>query len=214
MLLAVVPVPLFAQVVPGWNTKQFSLERIDADRVRLQREVEIEGEAGSPNAGQKFFADDLQLNIRTGELIASGNVVFQTPSAQISAESVVFNTKTKMGTFTTASGIASLGEERGNQNRSMFGGMEPDVYFYGNQIEKVGTDKYRIHKGGFTTCVQPTPRWMIVSGSATVNLDDYVVLRNAVIQVKDVPVFYLPMLYYPIQEDDRATGILMPQWGT
>ena len=35
-------------------------------------------------------------------------------------------------------------------------------------------------------------------------------LRNAVVEVKDVPVFYLPMLYYPIQEDDRATGFLMP----
>ena len=34
------------------------------------------------------------------------------------------------------------------------------------------------------------------------------------IQVKDVPVFYLPMLYYPIQEDDRATGFLMPQYGS
>ena len=50
-----------AQVVPGWNTKQFSLERIDADRVRLMREVEIEGEPGTANAGQKFFADDLQI---------------------------------------------------------------------------------------------------------------------------------------------------------
>ncbi len=201
-----------AQIVPGWNTKQFSLERIDADRVRLQREVEIEGEQGSPNAGQKFFADDLQLNIKTGELIAEGNVVFQTPTAQISADSVVFNTKTKMGTFSSAFGIASLGE-RGNENRSMFGTLEPDVYFYGMSIEKVGVDKYRISKGGFTTCVQPTPRWEIVSGNATVNLDDYVVLRNAVIHVKDVPVFYLPLLYYPIQEDERATGFLMPQWG-
>ena len=46
------------------------------------------------------------------------------------------------------------------------------------------------------------------------NLDDYVILRNAVVRVKDVPVFYLPMLYYPIQEDDRATGILLPQYGS
>src|SRR5687767_1557555 len=202
-----------AQVVPGWNTKQFSLERIDADRLRLMREVEIEGEPGSVNAGQKFFADDLEMNIRTGELIARGNVVFSTPTARISSDSVVFNTKTKLGTFTTAFGIASLGE-RGQENRSMFGTLEPDVYFYGAEIEKIGPDKYRIRKGGFTTCVQPTPRWEIVSGSATVNLDDYVILRNAVIQVKDVPVFYLPVLYYPIQEDDRATGVLMPQYGS
>ena len=202
-----------AQIVPGWNTKQFSLERIDSERVRLMREVEIEGEAGSPNAGQKFFADDLQLNTRTGELIATGNVVFSTPTARISSDSVVFNTKTRMGTFTNAFGIASLGE-RGEENRSMFGTLEPDVYFYGSAIEKIGPDKYRISKGGFTTCVQPTPRWEIVSGNATVNLDDYVILRNAVIHVKDVPVFYLPLLYYPIQEDDRATGFLLPQYGS
>ncbi|MGH9385970.1 MAG: LPS-assembly protein LptD, partial [Vicinamibacterales bacterium] len=202
-----------AQIVPGWNTKQFTLERIDADRVRLMREVEIEGEAGSPNAGQKIFADELELNTKTGELTARGSVVFATDTARISADSVVFNTETKRGTFHNASGIAQLGE-RGARSRSMFGTLEPDVYFYGSTIEKIGDDKYKITRGGFTTCVQPAPRWEIVSGSATVNLDDYVILRNAVIQVKHVPVFYLPVLYYPIQDDDRATGFLIPFWGT
>ncbi len=127
-----------AQALPGWNTKQFTFERIDADNVRLQREVEIEGEAGTPNAGQKFFADDLQLNTKTGELSAIGNVVFMTPTARISADSVVFNTKTRIGTFNVASGIAQLGE-RGERNRSMFGTLEPDVYFYGETIEKIGS---------------------------------------------------------------------------
>ncbi|MEO7133727.1 MAG: putative LPS assembly protein LptD [Vicinamibacterales bacterium] len=202
-----------AQALPGWNTKQFTFERIDADNVRLQREVEVEGEAGTANAGQKFFADDLRMNIKTGELSAIGNVVFMTPTSRISADSVVFNTKTRVGTFNVASGIAQLGE-RGERNRSMFGTLEPDVYFYGETIEKIGPDKYRIKKGWFTTCVQPTPRWEIVSNSATLNLDHYVVLRNAVVEVKNVPVFYLPVLYYPIQNDDRATGILMPMYGS
>ena len=39
-------------------------------------------------------------------------------------------------------------------------------------------------------------------------------LRNAVIEVKNVPVFYLPIMYYPIQKDDRATGILLPMYGS
>ena len=202
-----------AQALPGWISKQFTIERIDADRVVLVSEVEIEGEPGTANAGQEFFADRVEINLRTGELIAKGNAVFSTPTSRIAADSIVFNTKTKLGTFHTAYGIASLGE-RGEQNRSMFGTPEPDIYFYGNTIEKIGRDKYRISKGGFTTCVQPTPRWEIVSGSATVNLDDYVILRNAVINVKDVPVFYLPLLYYPIQNDDRATGFLLPQYGS
>ena len=93
-------------------------------------------------------------------------MVFSTPDARISADWVVFNTRTKLGTFTLASGIAALGE-RGEQDRSMFGTMEPDIYFYGETIEKIGPDKYRIHKGGFTSCVQPSPRWEIVSGNAT-----------------------------------------------
>jgi lipopolysaccharide assembly outer membrane protein LptD (OstA) len=202
-----------AQVfMPGWSQKSFSGEQ-DGDIVTLQREVEIEGEPGTPQAGQKFFADALKMNIRTGELIADGNVVFQTPTAQIAADSVAFNTKTSTGTFTNASGMASLGE-RGERNRSMFGTLEPDVYFRGATIEKIAADKYRITRGSFTTCVQPTPRWEIVSGTATLRLDHYVMLRNAVVEVKDVPVFYLPLLYYPIQEDDRATGFLLPMYGS
>ena len=174
-----------AQIVPGWNTKQFSLERIDADRLRLMREVEIAGEPGSPNAGQKFFADDLEMNIRTGELTARGNVVFHRRGADCRRQHRL-HTKTRLGTFANASGIAQLGE-RGARNQSMFGTLEPDVYFYGAAIEKTGPDKYRITKGGFHDLVQPPARWEIVSNSATVNLDDYVILRNAVIQVKDVP---------------------------
>ena len=45
------------------------------------------------------------------------------------------------------------------------------------------------------------------------NLHDYALLNNAVIRVKDVPVFYLPVMYYPIQDDDRATGFLLPTYG-
>jgi LPS-assembly protein len=203
--------PAAAQLIPGWDTKQFTFEQIDAETVRLMREVEVNGTG--PNQGQQIFADELQWNIRTGEFTASGNVTLVTPTARLSAERVVFNTKTGLGTFYTAFGQASLGD-RAAADRSMFGTLEPDIYFLGATIEKIGEDKYRITKGSFTTCVQPTPRWEIVTGSATVNLEDYAILRNAVIRVKDVPVFYLPLFYYPIQSDDRATGFLLPTYGS
>ncbi|MGE3274664.1 MAG: LPS-assembly protein LptD [Vicinamibacterales bacterium] len=202
--------PAVAQVLPGWNAKQFTLERLDADRVRLGGQVEIVGEG--PNAGQQIFADTVEWNLKTGEFVAEGNVVMASPEARLSAERVVFNTQTKLGTFYTASGIASLGE-RAQQDLSMFGTLEPDVYFYGREIEKIGPDRYRLHQGAFTTCVQPTPRWAIVSSTATIDVGDYAVLKNAVLRVKDVPLFYLPILYYPIQDDDRATGFLIPTYG-
>jgi LPS-assembly protein len=203
--------PAAAQLIPGWETKQFTFEQIDAETVRLMREVEVNGTG--PNQGQQIFADELQWNVRTGEFTASGNVTLVSPTARISAERVVFNTKTGRGTFYTAFGQASLGA-RAVADRGMFGTLEPDIYFLGETIEKIAEDKYRITKGSFTTCVQPTPRWDVVTGSATINLEDYAILRNAVVRVKDVPVFYLPLFYYPIQSDDRATGFLLPTYGS
>jgi LPS-assembly protein len=199
-----------AQLIQGWDTRQFTFERIDADRIRLMREVEVNG-VGS-NQGQQIFADELEWNTATGEFSAIGNVLLASPAARLSAERVVFNTKTGLGTFYSASGFASLGN-RGAVDKSMFGTLEPDIMFWGETIEKTGEDRYRITKGGFTTCGQPTPRWDVITGSATINLEDYAVLRNAVVRVKDVPVFYLPILYYPIQGDDRATGFLLPTYG-
>ena len=60
----------------------------------------------------------------------------------------------------------------------MFGTQEPDAYFRGAELQKVGPKKYRIINGAFSTCVQPTPRWEISSGSFTVNLDDYALLQE------------------------------------
>ena len=213
LILAILFVPRSAdaQTIPGWDCKQFTLEKIDADRVRLMREVECNGDKSNP--GQQIFADELIGNLRTGEFEAVGNVLLVSPTARISAERVVYNTRTGFGTFYTAAGSASLGD-RVAQDRSMFGTLEPDIYFWGETIEKIGPDRYRIHKGSFTTCVQPTPRWDIGTGNATINLEDYAVLKNAVMRVKDVPVFYLPILYYPIQSDDRATGFLLPTYGS
>ena len=211
LLCCVAAVPAAAQQIPNWECKQGTFEAIDADRVRLMREIECNG--SGPNAGQQIFGDELFWNISTGEFEATGNVLLVTPTSRIAAERVVFNTKSGVGSFYTASGSASLGE-RGAKDRSMFGSLEPDIMFYGELIEKIGDEKYRISNGSFTTCVQPTPRWDIVTGSATIQLEDYAMLRNAVVRVKDVPVFYLPVMYYPIQSDDRATGFLLPTYGT
>ena len=95
-----------------------------------------------------------------------------------------------------------------------FVGQDPDVYFRGEIIEKLGLRQYRLTRGAFTTCVQPTPRWEAVSNTVTINLDDYAFARNMTLKVKGVPVFYLPAIYYPIQDDNRATGFLLPSYGT
>ena len=45
------------------------------------------------------------------------------------------------------------------------------------------------------------------------NIDHYTVLRNAILRVKNVPLMYVPILYYPTKEENRATGFLLPTYG-
>jgi lipopolysaccharide assembly outer membrane protein LptD (OstA) len=207
VLLAVIGVATAEAQVPGYNSKQFRIEQIDEGHWRFTGQVELENEEIK---GQKFYANVVDLFTADNRVEASGNVVYETATARIAAERAVFFTRAGTGTFYNASGLASLGERA---DKSMFGALEPDVYFYGEVLEKTGEDRYKIAKGGFTTCVQPTPRWELVTGSASINVGEYAVLRNAVMRVKDVPIFYLPIMYYPIQDDDRATGFLLPTYG-
>ena len=143
-------------------------------------------------------------------VIAQGDVVFQSGGTRISADRMEFNLKTETGTFFNASGTSSM---VGRADQSMAGTDAPDAFFWGDEIHKLGPKRYKLVRGNFTTCVQPTPRWDIGSGSITINLDDYALLTNSIFRVKGVPVMYLPLFYYPIQEDDRATGFLIPTYG-
>jgi LPS-assembly protein len=161
--------------------------------------------------GVKLFADVVDYYTDENRVVASGNVVFTNPEGRLSAEQVEFNLMTQAGVFRQASGIMTLGSQ---VDRAQFGNQDPDVYFYGEIIEKLGPRKYKVTHGGFTTCVQPTPRWELVSGSVTLSLNDYALAHSTLLKVKGVPLMYLPLIYYPIQSDDRATGFLLPTYGT
>lgn len=158
----------------------------------------------------QLVADEMEIFTDQDRVIARGHVVYVSSENRISADHMEFNTRTKTGTFYDASGTAHLGDRA---DRSMFGTQEPYAFFYGAEIEKLGPKKFRIVRGGFTTCVQPTPRWEITSGSVTIVLEEHAILKNSIFKVKGVPVMYLPAFYYPLQEDDRATGFLMPIYG-
>ena len=158
----------------------------------------------------QFMANFVETFDDKNLVIAQGDVVFDAGGTRISADRMEFNLKTKTGTFYNAAGTASMGARPA---QSIVGTQAPDAYFWGDEIHKLGPKKYKLVRGNFTTCVQPTPRWDIGSSSITINLDDYALLRNSVFRVKGVPMMYLPLFYYPIQEDDRATGFLIPTYG-
>src|SRR5215204_1417842 len=167
----------------------------------------------------KIYADDVWAYTGENRAIATGNVLMAQGNNRISAERAEFDTQTRLGTFYNAWGLSTIKPPVQTARPCTIAppamtNQELVVYFFGEKIEKIGPKKYKITNGGFSTCVQPTPRWDLNAGTVILNLDHYTLLRQAVLRVKGVPMFYLPIMYYPTRRENRATGFLIPTYGS
>ena len=129
---------------------------------------------------------------------ASSNVVFMSGQERISGESLRLDLDTGKGVFTRASGY-----------------LQPDVLFEADSIERVDADTYRLKGASFTACTQPNPRWMFRAHSATVDIDKRIKATLVGLRIKGMPTpLLIPYFQFPINPDQRSTGILMPRYGT
>lgn len=141
-------------------------------------------------------ADTLDFWNKEMRAIAEGNVVFQQGDQKIVGTRMEVNLEDGTGKFYNAHGVV------GNE-----------LYFYGDVVERESEDVYVIEGGAFTSCTQPVPRWRFTAGKARLKRDKNVQLQNAFFKVKSIPILYVPWIYYPIDEDERSTGFLLPQIG-
>jgi len=152
-----------------------------------------------------WFTDEDVFHLR-------GHVLLDEPRLHILADHADLNKVTKLGTFYAVSGTAQTSEKK--TTKDMFGGVEPDVMFTAASLERTGENTFRIRSAYVTSCVQATPRWSLSGTSGTFVKDRRVTLWNAVLRVKNVPVFYVPFIYYPVNREARSTGFLMPSFGS
>jgi LPS-assembly protein len=130
------------------------------------------------------------------KVVAESNVVFLRGEERLSGERLEIDDSGR-GTFFDALGF-----------------VEPGVFVEGKKIERLDDKTYRVDGGGtFTSCAQPNPRWTFSASSARIEVNDKIVAKNAVFKIKSVPILYLPVVYYPIRDDQRSTGFLFPHVG-
>jgi LPS-assembly protein len=216
-------VPLAAQQ-PASPQLPASIKGSSSDRSELtneQKDIHYIGHVELDLGGDvKIYADDMYVYGDENRAVATGHVLFAQGDNRLSAERGEFNTETRLGTFFNAWGIARVQPPRQQARPGAFApppmpaGQETNVYFFGDKVEKIGPKKYRITNGGFSTCVQPTPRWDLSADTVILNLDHYTLLKQAVFKVKGVPMLYVPILYYPTKRENRATGFLLPTYGS
>lgn len=159
-----------------------------------------------------LIAREIDHLLVENRLVVRGSVVFQLTGTRIVAASGDFDLEKRTGFFESASGTLQLTDRQ--IDRSLFGAQEPEAIFTADRIEKTGPQTYRLTNAIFSACVQPTRRWEVTASRLTFTVDKYAIMRNAVLRVKEVPMLYLPVFYYPIHEDGRATGFLMPSYGS
>lgn len=141
-------------------------------------------------------ADKVDYSTLTGQAEATGGVLVNTPEGTLEGESISVN---------LVSGLGELAQGKLFLKQSNF-------YLTGEHIERVDATTYRIRKGTFTVCDSSDPAWMFAAKDLVIEVDGYAKGRNGVFYLADLPVFFTPVLFYPVKQE-RKSGFLMPEFG-
>lgn len=139
-------------------------------------------------------ADEMVYFEETGDVTAAGNVRYDDPQIFFSAKTAEMNMEKKTGKL-----------------------HEADIFFKDDnyhlrsrEIEKISESEYYSRdETNITTCDGPVAAWCFRGKEMDLVVGDRVTGRNVSFLVKDVPMFYSPYLWAPIN-NDRKTGFLIP----
>lgn len=143
----------------------------------------------------KLSADRIRVDIPANKLLAEGKVILDEGPRRLSGTTLDYDLTTRTGKVTDA--LATI---------------DPDYYFRGAEIAKVGPNTYTISDGVFTSCNQEVPSWSIALSRASVTLEEYARIHNARLRFKKLPVIYFPYLIWPATTE-RTSGFLIPKPG-
>lgn len=140
-------------------------------------------------------AERAEVDLKTRVVTASGDVVIDQGPQRVTGSTALYDLEAKTGTLTDATAY-----------------VDPDIYFAGAEVAKIGEDLYTVTDGTFTSCTDEVPDWSFRVKRARVKVEGYAHLRGAAMRVKKVPVLYTPYLLWPAK-GERASGFLVPQPG-
>jgi len=144
----------------------------------------------------RLRADFLEIDTKKQRLLAEGRVTFSDPTSLLSGEQFQFDIETQTGQMTDAFGLFS-----------------PFLKAETAQLLQTDPQTLRFRKMTLTSCSQPTPHWRFTCRDGRIVKDRFVEMKDVVLRVLGIPVFYFPYLRYPIANDGKQTGFLFPGIG-
>jgi LPS-assembly protein len=191
-----------AQLTAGGAQNPGSEINLEADKLESgngSNQIDASGNVVIKREGTTLKADEVRFNRATNDMEATGKITVDDPEWKVkSADSIQMNMENETGVI---------------QNGDLFI-EQGHVSMSGRRLEKFGGQTYHVDDGFFTTCLceSGAPSWKFSAEQMDLTLDGSGTIRNGYFYVMDVPVFYLPYAYFPLNTD-RQTGFLFPKFG-
>ena len=143
----------------------------------------------------EFQGQQVELDLETKVVTARGDVIVDQGPNRMTGDTLTFDLETKTGSMTNAKAF-----------------VDPDMYFEGEEIAKVGEESYTVKDGMVTSCSGDSPAWNFRVASARVDIEGFARGKHGRFRVKKMPLLYTPYMMYPATTE-RKSGFLFPNLG-
>ena len=145
--------------------------------------------------GLNLVADQVKYAAATHILHATGSVVLSKGSTVLKGETLVLNMDT---------GLAEM-------DKTLLTVPESGMTITAEKLVRINESEFNATSTELTTCDMPDPSWKFGADNIKVNLLGYATGRNVIFYVKNIPVFYIPWIAFPVVLEKRS-GLLFPRF--
>lgn len=159
----------------------------------------------------RIRADHAVYNTATSIVEARGHVTVDGgPSDEhLVSDHGTMNLDTHTAHFYDVTG--TLGVRSVTHDRFVFTAPNPFA-LTGREVLELGPGRYQVLQGTMTSCRLPDPDWRMLAKSILID-NNVARARNSTFTLFHVPLFFLPYVSHPIQQNHRQSGLLLPVIG-
>lgn len=228
--LIVLYLVLFKEKKMGWIHLVALITLGLAVPVNAAPKLDIKKLEADKNTPIQFEANDMDYNIKTGILTASGNVTLTQNNIKMTTDRILYNKEADEvnipqtthlslpdGTKSTVQSMV-LYPRKSEATANTLSGYFTDGTYLGadHMLATQNGDIIVLKNASYTpcnTCEESVPLWKIDAKKVTQDFEDHTIsFTHMFFDVKDVPILYFPYFQMPDLTIKRKTGFLYPSF--